>query len=216
MDPLGFVDTKTYPDRLAAAPRGDRHPRRGDLGHRAASRARASRSASWTSRSWAARWARSSARRSRAPPKRHCDERLPLIVVSASGGARMQEGTLALMQLAKTGRRARTAARRRRPVHQRDDRPDDRRRLRLVRGARRHQPRRAAVRSSASPARGSRRGPPAMRCRMASSGPNSCSRTASSTRSSLGWSCAIGSPRCSPTSGPLSFRPTRRARSTAA
>ncbi len=29
-------------------------------------------------------------------------ERLPLVVVSASGGARMQEGTLALMQLAKT------------------------------------------------------------------------------------------------------------------
>ena len=33
-------------------------------------------------------------------------ERLPLIVVSASGGARMQEGTLSLMQLAKTRRRA--------------------------------------------------------------------------------------------------------------
>jgi acetyl-CoA carboxylase carboxyl transferase subunit beta len=30
------------------------------------------------------------------------EERLPLIVVSSSGGARMQEGTLALMQLAKT------------------------------------------------------------------------------------------------------------------
>jgi len=29
-------------------------------------------------------------------------ERIPLLVVSASGGARMQEGTLALMQLAKT------------------------------------------------------------------------------------------------------------------
>ena len=29
-------------------------------------------------------------------------ERMPLIIVSASGGARMQEGTLALMQLAKT------------------------------------------------------------------------------------------------------------------
>ena len=29
-------------------------------------------------------------------------ERIPLVVVSASGGARMQEGTLALMQLAKT------------------------------------------------------------------------------------------------------------------
>ncbi len=30
------------------------------------------------------------------------DERLPLIVVSASGGARMQEGTLALMQLVRS------------------------------------------------------------------------------------------------------------------
>src|SRR5262245_10594114 len=30
------------------------------------------------------------------------DERLPLIIISASGGARMQEGTLSLMQLAKT------------------------------------------------------------------------------------------------------------------
>jgi acetyl-CoA carboxylase carboxyl transferase subunit beta len=29
-------------------------------------------------------------------------ERIPLLVISASGGARMQEGTLALMQLAKT------------------------------------------------------------------------------------------------------------------
>jgi acetyl-CoA carboxylase carboxyl transferase subunit beta len=29
-------------------------------------------------------------------------ERIPLLIVSASGGARMQEGTLALMQLAKT------------------------------------------------------------------------------------------------------------------
>ena len=38
--------------------------------------------------------------------------RVPLVVVSASGGARMQEGTLALMQLAKTLRGARAAARR--------------------------------------------------------------------------------------------------------
>ena len=30
------------------------------------------------------------------------EARIPLVVVSASGGARMQEGTLALMQLAKT------------------------------------------------------------------------------------------------------------------
>ena len=30
------------------------------------------------------------------------DERIPLIIVASSGGARMQEGTLSLMQLAKT------------------------------------------------------------------------------------------------------------------
>ena len=31
-----------------------------------------------------------------------CDQRLPLIIISSSGGARMQEGILSLMQLAKT------------------------------------------------------------------------------------------------------------------
>ena len=34
--------------------------------------------------------------------QRSCDKRIPLIIVSASGGARMQEGVLSLMQLAKT------------------------------------------------------------------------------------------------------------------
>jgi len=34
--------------------------------------------------------------------QRSCDKRVPLIIVSASGGARMQEGVLSLMQLAKT------------------------------------------------------------------------------------------------------------------
>ena len=47
------------------------------------------------------------------------------------------------MQLAKTRRGARAAPRGRRAVHQRPDRPDDRRRVRLVRGPRRRQPRRA-------------------------------------------------------------------------
>ena len=61
------------------------------------------------------------------------------IVVSASGGARMQEGTLSLMQLAKTVRRHRPPGRRGRALHQRHDRSHDRRRLRLVRRARRRQ-----------------------------------------------------------------------------
>ena len=60
-------------------------------------------------------------------------ERLPLIVVSASGGARMQEGTLSLMQLAKTvaalGRLADAGV----PYISLHDRPDDGRRLCLVR-----------------------------------------------------------------------------------
>ena len=45
--------------------------------------------------------------------------RTPLVVVSASGGARMQEGTLALMQLAKTLAALERLARRRRAVPER-------------------------------------------------------------------------------------------------
>ena len=60
----------------------------------------------------------------------------------ASGGARMQEGTLALMQLAKTVA-ALERLRMRGSRHLDHDGPDDRRRVRVVRGAGRHQPRRA-------------------------------------------------------------------------
>ena len=72
-------------------------------------------------------------------------ERLPLIIVSASGGARMQEGTLSLMQLAKTVRRPGPPGGCRRALHQRHDRPDDGRRVRVVCGAGRRQHRRAQV-----------------------------------------------------------------------
>ena len=70
-------------------PRGDR------VGRPASSR-------SWTSRSWAARWAASSARSSRAPATARSSASVPLVSVTASGGARMQEGILSLMQLPKT------------------------------------------------------------------------------------------------------------------
>jgi acetyl-CoA carboxylase carboxyl transferase subunit beta len=50
------------------------------------------------------------------------DKRLPVVIVSASGGARMQEGILSLMQMAKTS--AARADRVRRPAgHRRDDSP---------------------------------------------------------------------------------------------
>jgi acetyl-CoA carboxylase carboxyl transferase subunit beta len=101
LDPLAFVDQKPYPDRIAAAQlstgmrdaaiRGtgkvDGHPvsicvmdfgfMGGSMGAVVGEKVtRAAEDA--------------------------LNERVPLIVVSASGGARMQEGTLALMQLAKT------------------------------------------------------------------------------------------------------------------
>ena len=101
VDPLGFVDQKAYPDRIAtaqsqtglrdAAIRGigviegqavsicvmDFGFMGGSMGAVVGEKvARAAEDA--------------------------LAERMPLIIVSASGGARMQEGTLALMQLAKT------------------------------------------------------------------------------------------------------------------
>ena len=113
----------------------------------------------------------------------------------ASGGARMQEGTLSLMQLAKTVGGPRAAARRRRPVPQHPQRPDDRRRLRLVRGPRRRQHRRAerADRVRRRARLGRARSPRS--CRRASSAPSSCSTTASSTGSSTAPSCGPRSRR---------------------
>ena len=101
VDPLGFVDQKPYPERVAAAQastglrdaavwgtgRIDGHRiaicvmdfgfMGGSMGSVVGEKvARAAESA--------------------------LDERLPLVIVAASGGARMQEGTVSLMQLAKT------------------------------------------------------------------------------------------------------------------
>ena len=142
VDPLGFVDQKPYPDRVAAAQLAtgmrdaavwgtgtiDGRPvaicvmdfgfMGGSMG--AVVGEKVTRAAEYA-----------------------LVQRLPLIVVSASGGARMQEGTLALMQLAKTVAALERLRGGRRAVHQRPVRPDDRRRLRLVRGPRRHQPGRA-------------------------------------------------------------------------
>jgi acetyl-CoA carboxylase carboxyl transferase subunit beta len=100
-DPLGFVDQKAYPDRITAAQLAtgmrdaaiwgtgtiDGHPvaiavmdfgfMGGSMG--AVVGEKVTRAA-----------------------EHALEARIPLIVVSASGGARMQEGTLSLMQLAKT------------------------------------------------------------------------------------------------------------------
>jgi acetyl-CoA carboxylase carboxyl transferase subunit beta len=101
VDVLGFVDQKPYPDRLAAA-----HVSTGlrDAavwgfgridGHRVAV---CVMDFGFMGGSMGAVVGEKVARAAEAATA----ERVPLIVVSASGGARMQEGTLALMQLAKT------------------------------------------------------------------------------------------------------------------
>ena len=101
VDPLGFVDQKAYPDRVAAAQLATGMKDAAvwgtgtiegrpvaicvmDFGFMGGSMGavvgeKVTRAAEYA-----------------------LAQRLPLIVVSASGGARMQEGTLALMQLAKT------------------------------------------------------------------------------------------------------------------
>ena len=61
------------------------------------SRSGSSCSSSWAGR-WAPRWGRSITRQL----ERALERRRPAIIFSASGGARMQEGILSLMQMAKT------------------------------------------------------------------------------------------------------------------
>ncbi len=101
VDVLGFVDQKPYPDRLAAA-----HVSTGlrDAAVWGSGRIDGHRVAicvmdfGFMGGSMGAVVGEKVARAAEAAT----EERVPLIVVSASGGARMQEGTLALMQLAKT------------------------------------------------------------------------------------------------------------------
>ena len=101
VDPLGFVDQKPYPDRVAAAQAatGMRDAAvwgLGRLDHRPV--AICVMDFAFMGGSMGAVVGEKVTRAAEAA----LELRVPLIIVSASGGARMQEGTLALMQLAKT------------------------------------------------------------------------------------------------------------------
>ncbi len=101
MDPLGFVDTKGYPDRLAAAQlsTGAR-----DAAVRGIGRVGGS-AVSMCVMDFAFMGGSMGSvvgEKVTRAAEDALEERLPLIVVSASGGARMQEGTLALMQLVRS------------------------------------------------------------------------------------------------------------------
>ncbi|HYL39851.1 MAG TPA: acetyl-CoA carboxylase, carboxyltransferase subunit beta [Candidatus Binatus sp.] len=101
VDPLGFVDQKPYPDRIAAAQiatglRDAAVRGIGTIGGR-----RVSICVMDFGFMGGSMGAVVGEKVTRAAEDARA-ERIPLIVVSASGGARMQEGTLALMQLVKT------------------------------------------------------------------------------------------------------------------
>lgn len=101
VDPLGFVDQKAYPDRVAAAQlaTGMRDAAVWGIGRIEDRRvAICVMDFGFMGGSMGAVVGEKVTRAAEAALR----DRIPLLVVSASGGARMQEGTLALMQLAKT------------------------------------------------------------------------------------------------------------------
>ena len=125
--------------------------------------------------------------------RRSIDRHVPLVIVSASGGARMQEGVLSLMQMAKTSVVMARAGRAARPLHLDPDQSDDGRRLGLLRDAGRRDPRRARRGGRASPGRASSSRPSGRTCPRDSRPRSSCWSTGWSTPSCRAASC--GRPR---------------------
>jgi acetyl-CoA carboxylase carboxyl transferase subunit beta len=101
LDPLGFVDQKPYPDRIAAAQLATGLRDAAVRGIGLIEGRRVSICVMDFGFMGGSMGAVVGEKVTRAA-EQALAERIPLIVVSASGGARMQEGTLALMQLAKT------------------------------------------------------------------------------------------------------------------
>src|SRR3954451_7541124 len=101
VDPLGFVDQKAYPDRIAAAQVATGMKDAAVWGTATIDGRPISICVMDFGFMGGSMGAVVGEKVTRAA-EHSLAERVPLIVVSASGGARMQEGTLALMQLAKT------------------------------------------------------------------------------------------------------------------
>jgi len=100
-DPLGFVDGKGYPDRVAAAQKSSRAKEAIEIG-----RGRVEgRPMAWGSFLFAFMGGSMGSvvgEKIARLFERATTERLPVVLLQASGGARMQEGILSLMQMAKT------------------------------------------------------------------------------------------------------------------
>jgi acetyl-CoA carboxylase carboxyl transferase subunit beta len=100
-DPLGFVDGKTYPERIASAQRSARAPEAVEIG-----RGRIEgRPVAWGAFLFAFMGGSMGSvvgEKIARLFERATSDRLPVVLLQASGGARMQEGILSLMQMAKT------------------------------------------------------------------------------------------------------------------
>ena len=101
VDPLGFVDQKPYPERVAAAQAATGLRDAAVRGTGTIGGQRVSICVMDFGFMGGSMGAVVGEKVTRAAEDARA-ERIPLVVVSASGGARMQEGTLALMQLVKT------------------------------------------------------------------------------------------------------------------
>jgi acetyl-CoA carboxylase carboxyl transferase subunit beta len=101
VDPLGFVDQKPYPDRIAAAQIATGLRDAAIRGVGSIGGTRVSICVMDFGFMGGSMGAVVGEKVSRAAEDARA-ARIPLVIVSASGGARMQEGTMALMQLAKT------------------------------------------------------------------------------------------------------------------
>jgi acetyl-CoA carboxylase carboxyl transferase subunit beta len=100
-DPLGFVDSKKYPDRIRAATKaaGETEGLIAGIGSMGGiTLSFAIMDFDYIGGSMGSVIGEKVAR----AIERAIDRRIPLIIVSCSGGARMQEGVLSLMQMAKT------------------------------------------------------------------------------------------------------------------
>ncbi len=100
-DPLGFVDSKTYPDRIAAAQAKTGHKDAVLTGTATISDIPVVLAVMDFEFMGGSMGSVVGEKLTRAAERALAD-RAPLVIVAASGGARMQEGTIALMQLAKT------------------------------------------------------------------------------------------------------------------
>jgi acetyl-CoA carboxylase carboxyl transferase subunit beta len=100
-DPLGFVDQKTYPDRIAAAQLAT-GMRDAAVWGTATIDGRAVAICVMDFGFMGGSMGAVVGEKVTRAAEHALAERVPLVIVSASGGARMQEGTLSLMQLAKT------------------------------------------------------------------------------------------------------------------